>query len=117
MEIKKWLDTHFESSSKITNKFKDFASDFKEAIINETNKDFNLVAFNTGHFYLSGFLQHKRSKRFIYFSTEDVRGAINLWYNKIMIRTAKSAEDYVGGYNNFVSLKNLNKKAKQLIND
>ena len=62
--------------------------------------DFKLVKFLPGHFYFSGFVVNKTNDKFYYFSIVDVRNCTH-WYDDILIRTAKSTSDYLGGQNHF----------------
>ena len=110
--IIKYLSMQFESSSGITPEFAQFAKDYKKAL-KENTPDYNLVSYSRGHFEVSGFLEHKETKKLVYFSTSDVRGSQD-WYNSILIRTAQHIKDYTGGMNNYTTLENINSRANQL---
>ncbi len=114
-EIESWLNYSFESSSGLTQEFADFASAFKKYITKQTAKDFTLEAWSRGHFEVAGFLQHKKTKKHIYFSTSDVRYFPNEWYNHVLIRTAKDTKDYTGGINNYCQLPDIAEKSRLLI--
>jgi cell filamentation protein len=81
----------------------------------EIGKDFEIKNYNVGHFYLSMFLEHKNTGKFIYLSSDDVRFSVNGWYNCLLIRTAENEKDYKGGSNNFISFRGLKEKANNLI--
>jgi len=117
MKTKKWEGESFESSSGLTPQFAEFAKDWKADLKSITGPDFEIVNFNRGHFYLSGFLKHASGK-LVYFSISDVRhfGA-DTWKDDILIRTAKHDRDYTGGSNNHTIFKDIKKNALQLIHE
>lgn len=114
--IKKWLGFTFESSSSETREFRSFVRDFKKALKNDTEKDFDLVNFSKGHFECSGFLRSKENGRMVYFSISDVRSFPDDWFNNVLIRTAKNERDYTGGSNNYCRFYEIREKALRLIN-
>jgi hypothetical protein len=80
--------------SRNTSEFKGFATEFKKQMTAELGKEAELVKFNVGHFYLSGFI--RTPKGLWYFS----------WHNgddRIMYRTAKNETDFTGGSNTYRS--------------
>lgn len=88
------LRVQFQSSSTKTKQFTDFARTFKKEFGLELARvGAELLTFNAGHFYLSGFFQ--KGDQLFYFCTFDVRGHEKGFY----FRTAKSTKDYVGGPN------------------
>lgn len=110
--IEKWIDNTFESSSGLTEEFSSFAKDFKKYLKDITG--FELLEFNRGHFYLSGFLKNKKTEKFVYFSTSDVRYFKNEWWNNVLVREAKGVKDYTGGSNYSCELSNLKKYIEKL---
>jgi hypothetical protein len=93
----------FQSSTGLTPKFKAFARLFKKLIKNElAKKGCELLTFNRGHFYVSGFF--RKGEQIYYFSVSDVRD--NHWNStpKMLYRTAKSIKDYTGGGNQYVNI-------------
>jgi hypothetical protein len=92
----------FESSSELTPQFQHFymtfRSDMKKFLKERGAKD---MKFNRGHFHVFGFFEMQG--QIWYFSTGDVR-----WFKKdgMLLRTAKSFEDYTGGSNNTVRFDN-----------
>jgi hypothetical protein len=97
--IENWLDYEFYSSSGLTEEFASFTKDFKKYLKDNLTKDYELVNFNRGHFYLSGFIKNIQTNKYMYFSTSDVRFFKNEWYNNILVRTAEHEKDYTGGRN------------------
>jgi hypothetical protein len=94
------LQAGFESSSDTTPEFKKYASTFNrelKARLQELNAE--LVAFNRGHFYVSGFFT--KAGQYYYFSQSDVR---HFPSTDILVRTAQHAKDYSGGTNNRTTL-------------
>lgn len=113
----RWYNYQFESSISKTPEFKRFAREYKALIRSQLITSFNIVQWNTGHFYVSGFLQHRYTGKYIYFSVSDVRHFVNDWYNKILIRRAKHDTDYTGGTNYYTDLSKLYVKCTELILD
>ena len=111
--MKHWLDWKFSSGLKTGPDFEEFAKDFKRSIIGRLPTNAKLVKWHTGHYRLSGFVQS--GEKFVYFSIPDVRYSPNGWYNSILVRVAKSEDDYTGGTNHFISLKDFYAKVKQLL--
>lgn len=108
MNLKKWEDYNFESSSGLTEEFNDFYKDFRKYIKNIIPSNYSLVKINRGHFYVSGFIKNNDTEKYVYFSCSDVRFSKDEWKNRLLIRTAKHEEDYTGGSNNFTSLDRFN---------
>lgn len=113
--IEKWLDYEFESSSSLTPEFAQFRRDIKSYIKKSLSKGLTLImSFGTLHFAFSGFIKNEATEKFIYFSSSDVRGGYNGWYNNLLIRTADNAKDYSGGSNQSCKITELVEKTKQL---
>jgi len=90
----------FESSSSLTPQFQHFymtfRSDMKRFLKDRGAKEFK---FSRGHFEVSGFFTMPDDQVW-YFSIGDVR-----WFKEwMLLRTAKSYEDYTGGSNCQVKL-------------
>lgn len=100
--LDKWCGFGFESSSGLTDEFAQFARDFKKHISGVLPEGAELVQWNRGHFYVSGFV--KRGNKFVYFSIPDVRYSPDGWNSDILIRTAEHEKDYTGGSNNNTDL-------------
>ena len=98
------LQQEFVSSSGLTQQFADFYRLFKREFSKALRKTFNVteIRMSRGHFYVSGFFQ-LADDRIWYFNLGDVR-----WGDgKLLIRTAKSFEDYTGGSNSFVDVADI----------
>ncbi len=72
-----------------------------------------LVSFNKGHYYVSGFI--KREEKYVYFSISDVRHFPGSWVNDVLVRTAKHEKDYTGGANNRTELWDCDDKIHYLL--
>ena len=115
MNIKKWIGYEFESSSSLTKEFADFNRQVKSFIKAQTKELFEIVSWNKGHFYFSGFLKNKETGKFIYFSCSDVRHFKDEWYNSLLIRTAEHDKDYTGGANNIIGIEIIKERAIDLL--
>lgn len=114
--IKNWGVVEFDSSSGNTEQYKKFAREFKKTIKEETKDDFELVKFDVGAFYVSGFLKNiAKPEKFIYFSISDVRHFRNEWHNHILIRTAENEKDYTGGPNHYTELSSFSENVSKLV--
>lgn len=97
------LATRFQQASFITDEYKSFARSFKNTLKKiGTENGFKIANFETGHFFVSGFLEMKDGK-LIYFSHHNGD-------DRILVRTAKDLKDFTGGYNNFCLFSELGKK-------
>jgi hypothetical protein len=101
-KIAEALKQEFESSSGLTQQFADFYRLFKKEFTKVLkNLGAMEIRISRGHFYISGFFQ-LADGRIWYFSLGDVRWGS--FRDKLLIRTAKSFEDYTGGDNNFIDI-------------
>lgn len=102
----------FESSSGLTEEFKDFFKVFKREISKELrNVGASNINLKRGHFYISGFFTIKEQAYYI--SLPDVRDIgyglrtnSNSCMNQLLYRTAKDYKDFNGGSNNYVKIEN-----------
>jgi|SRR3972149_3605715 len=102
-KINQLLNRGFESSCYKTPEFLSFSRKFKNAIKKELSTiGSELTAYNTGHFYVSGFFRTKKDNQCFYFSLSDVRSGRS---QPMLYRTAKDEKDYTGGGNEYVELK------------
>lgn len=90
----------------ISDDFKSFSRKWRN-FLKRMCKDNNweLVKFNTGHYYCSWFI--KNGDKYVYCSFSDVRYFSKSWYQSILHRVAKSDTDYTGGANWYTDLPNL----------
>lgn len=111
--MRAWLIYQFESSSGLTDEYALFARQFKRYIMRTLSDNLELVSWNRGHFYVSGFVLNKTTNKYCYFSCDDIRGS-NGWYDNLLIRTATGDKDYTGGSNDWTKLPDLADKAAKL---
>ena len=106
-------DWKFNSNPITGEDFKVFAKLFKSHVISQCPLGAKLLKFNNNHYYLSGFIG--KDGRFVYFSISDVRYFSRGWRDNILIRIAKSEQDYTGGSNNYTSLEDFSEKVEALL--
>ncbi len=111
--IEGWLDYNFQSSCSLTEEYASFSSQIKKEL-KKMMKGFEMVSFNRGHFYFSVFFKNIETGKYVYISSDDVRGGRNGWYNSLLVRTAKNDKDYTGGSNDFSNWNSLLVKAVYL---
>lgn len=85
------------------NYIKSFCKDNAWTFIRGTNR----------HYDFSAVIQREDGV-YVYISVDDVRYNRNGWYNTILIRTMKDAQDWRGGQNHFTNLDNLILSIKNL---
>ena len=96
----KRLQGPFASSSTVTPEWRSFFT-FAKKHFNKTLAEVaDRVEIFRGHFCIHGFFTRKLDGQIFYFSFSDVRCGVD----HLMIRTAKSYEDYTGGTNNNIRL-------------
>lgn len=93
--------------------FQVFARLFRKCIRQTLLPGTHLVNVSTGHYYISGFVQ--REDKFVYFSISDVRHFPGKWHKEILVRTAKSEEDYTGGSNGYTTLERFSDAVQRLL--
>ena len=72
-----------------------------------------LVKINKGHYEFSAFIQDQ-NQNYVYFSISDVRYWQDQWYNRILIRGARDANDYRGGQNQYTDLPDAQKNIQKI---
>lgn len=107
MNMQKWVDYKFESSTVKTPEFKSFARAYKKALQDKLGDNFEIMNWSVGHFHISAFIFNKINKKYVYLSCPDVRWSENEWRDNILIRTAQNETDYTGGVNHFTVLDEL----------
>ncbi len=110
-EFRAW---EFSSGGTTGADFHVFARLFKKQIAKSLPTGARLVKFRRGHYDTSGFLE--RQGQYVYFSISDVRHFSGCWYSNILIRTAKSDSDYIGGSNGCTNLTDFTQKVNRLLN-
>ncbi len=109
-----FTDWEFSSGGTTGKDFKIFAMKFKSHIMKNLPKGTILRYFNSGHYYVSGFVQ--KGNKFVYFSIPDVRFSNNEWMSNILIRTAESLRDFTGGVNSYTTLHDFKSRVNDLLN-
>ena len=97
--------SYFGSGSYNSPEFNTFFESFMRSFTKELKKiQAKDLIFNKGHFNISGFFTLEDQA--IYFSISDVRDGVCGWQRQrqMLIRTAKSYEDFTGGVNNYVDI-------------
>lgn len=113
-QLEKYLNYEFSSGGYTGEDYKKFERlyiNYLKALLK--NNGWELVKVNKNHYEFSAFFLC--NNKYIYFNVSDVRFFSNSWYNKVLIRTAKSQTDYSGGSNNYTSLVNLEKSIRRLL--
>ena len=111
----------FESSSGLTEEFRDFYNVFKREFRKELRSvGATEIKLSRGHFFVSGFFTV--NEQVYYFSLGDVRGMEYALTNfpdscssQLMYRTAKDYKDYTGGGNQWISIKSGMAKEMRLV--
>jgi hypothetical protein len=106
-------DWKFTTGSTTGEDFKVFSRMFQSRIRKSLPAGARLVKFNSGHYYLSGFI--RRDNNFVYFSISDVRFFPNGWHQHILVRTARSDTDYIGDSNHYTSLEEFSGAVDRLL--
>lgn len=106
------MKQQFESSTGNTPQFLDFARVFKKEFSAHLHAKHHAegIRFSRGHFYISGFF--KNPSGIWYFSIGDLRH--KFMDGAMLLRRAKSFEDYTGGANNFISTKSTDRFSEDI---
>lgn len=106
----KLVQADHESSSFQTKQYietyQKFLKDFNKLLKTHNVDEFDF--FKPNHFDIGGFF--RLGEQWIYFKINDLRWS----KDEMLIRTAKSNKDYVGGQNNFISLASEQEFTEQL---
>lgn len=116
-DLEKYIDYEFSSGCYTGDDYKSFQTkyiNFLRSICKQNH--WQLVNVGRNHYCFSAFIKSAENKC-IYVSISDVRFFTNEWYNNILIRTAKNEQDYHGGFNHRTTLKELEMKAMELLED
>jgi len=107
--LQNWRSTEFKSSSGKTEEFKSFVRTVRSYLKQEVDKsNLQLVKFNVGHFYISGFFWNKLNGRYVYFNIGDVRWHLGShWADSVLYRIANNDRDFTGGSNRYTKIENL----------
>lgn len=116
-DLEKYIDYKFSSGCYTGEDYKSFQTkyiNFLRSICKQNH--WQLVNVGRNHYCFSAFIKSAENKC-VYISISDVRFFTNEWYNNILIRTAKNEQDYHGGFNHRTTLKELEMKAMELLED
>ena len=116
-DLEKYIDYEFSSGCYTGDDYKSFQTkyiNFLRSICKQNH--WQLVNDGRNHYCFSSFIKSAENKC-VYVSISDVRFFTNEWYNNILIRTAKNEQDYHGGFNHRTTLKELEMKAMELLED
>lgn len=116
-DLEKYIDYEFSSGCYTGDDYKSFQTkyiNFLRSICKQNH--WQLVNIERNHYCFSAFIKSAENKC-VYVSISDVRFFTNEWYNNILIRTAKNEQDYHGGFNHRTTLKELEMKAMELLED
>ena len=111
---KMYGDMRFVSSSITTKQCKQFFADFKKALKNNLGNEYN-VNIKLGHFGVYGFVSKVDNGKFVYFSVEDLREN-GTEFDNVLYRSAENEKDFIGGYNQFCRLEELDLKIRKMLN-
>ena len=116
-DLEKYIDYEFSSGCYTGDDYKSFQTkyiNFLRSICKQNH--WQLVNVGRNHYCFSAFIKSAENKC-VYVSISDVRIFTNEWYSNILIRTAKNEQDYHGGFNHRTTLKELEMKAMELLED
>lgn len=116
-DLEKYIDYEFSSGCYTGDDYKSFQTkniNFLRSICKQNH--WQLVNVGRNHYCFSAFIKSAENKC-VYISISDVRFFTNEWCNNILIRTAKNEQDYHGGFNHRTTLKELEMKAMELLED
>lgn len=116
-DLEKYIDYEFSSGCYTGDDYKSFQTkyiNFLRSICKQNH--WQLVNVGRNHYCFSAFIKSAENKC-VYVSISDVRFFTNEWYSNILIRKAKNEQDYYGGFNHRTTLKELEMKAMELLED
>ena len=116
-DLEKYIDYEFSSGCYTGDDYKSFQTkyiNFLRSICKQNH--WQLVNVGRNHYCFSAFIKSAENKC-VYVSISDVRFFTNEWYSNILIRTAKNEQNYHGGFNHRTTLKELEMKAMELLED
>ena len=116
-DLEKYIDYEFSSGCYTGDDYKSFQTKYINFLRSMCKQNhWQLVNVGRNHYCFSAFIKSAENKC-VYVSISDVRFFTNEWYNNILIRTAKNEQDYYGGFNHRTTLKKLEMKAMELLED
>ena len=116
-DLEKYIDYEFSSGCYTGDDYKSFQTKYINYLRSICKQNhWQLVNVGRNHYCFSAFIKSAENKC-VYVSISDVRFFTNEWYNNILIRKAKNEQDYYGGFNHRTTLKELEMKAMELLED
>ena len=116
-DLEKYIDYEFSSGCYTGDDYKSFQTKYINYLRSICKQNhWQLVNVGRNHYCFSVFIKSAENKC-VYVSISDVRFFTNEWYSNILIRTAKNEQDYHGGFNHRTTLKELEMKAMELLED
>ena len=116
-DLEKYIDYEFSSGCYTGDDYKSFQTKYINFLRSMCKQNhWQLVNVGRNHYCFSAFIKSAENKC-VYLSISDVRFFTNEWYSNILIRTAKNEQDYYGGFNHRTTLKELEMKAMELLED
>lgn len=116
-DLEKYIDYEFSSGCYTGEDHKSFQTKYINFLRSMCKQNhWQLVNVGRNHYCFSAFIKSAENKC-VYVSISDVRFFTNEWYSNILIRTAKNEQDYHGGFNHRTTLKELEMKAMELLED
>ncbi|MDY4208884.1 MAG: hypothetical protein SOX63_02450 [Eubacteriales bacterium] len=116
-DLEKYIDYEFSSGCYTGDDYKSFQTKYINFLRSMCKQNhWQLVNVGRNHYCFSAFIKSAENKC-VYISISDVRFFTNEWYSNILIRTAKNEQDYHGGFNHRTTLKELEMKAMELLED
>ena len=116
-DLEKYIDYEFSSGCYTGDDYKSFQTKYINYLRSICKQNhWQLVNVGRNHYCFSAFIKSAENKC-VYVSISDVRFFANEWYNNILIRKAKNEQDYYGGFNHRTTLKELEMKAMELLED
>ena len=116
-DLEKYIGYEFSSGCYTGDDYKSFQTKYINYLRSICKQNhWQLVNVGRNHYCFSAFIKSAENKC-VYVSISDVRFFTNEWYSNILIRTAKNEQDYYGGFNHRTTLKELEMKAMELLED
>lgn len=116
-DLEKYIDYEFSSGCYTGDDYKSFQTKYINYLRSICKQNhWQLVNIGRNHYCFSAFIKSAENKC-VYVSISDVRFFTNEWYSNILIRKAKNEQDYYGGFNHRTTLKELEMKAMELLED
>ena len=116
-DLEKYVNYEFSSGCYTGDDYKSFQTKYINYLKSVCkNNNWRLLNVGKNHYCFSAFIKSAKNKC-VYISISDVRYFSNEWYDHILIRTAENETDYRGGFNNYITLSDLEGTAAELLND